>query len=153
MERTLSGAIRIPGTHSISASATTTPKRPTLSGTMIGPRPIAACFTMRTSMVSAWPLPSLVLARAASKIHCKASTLGEHMKRAVMPSTINVIGALTHSILGLTSTKTTELVQRTAGPAPPAAATLGCCKVSSQQAARPMAMPIIPVPAARRNPK
>ena len=63
------------------------------------------------------------------------------------------IGALTHSILGLTSTKTTELVQRTAGPAPPAAATLGCCKVSSPQAARPTAMPIIPAPAARRNPK
>ena len=39
------------------------------------------------------------------------------------------------------------------GLAPPAAATLGCCKASSPQAARPMAMPIIPVPAARRNPK
>ena len=86
-----------------------------------------------------WHLPEL-----QAKFTAKASTLGEHMKRAVMPNTINVIGALTHSILGLTSTKTTELVQRTAGPAPPAAATLGCCKASSQQAAQPTAMPIIP---------
>ena len=104
-------------------------------------------------MVSALPHPSLALARAASKIHCKASTLGERMKRVVMPNTINVIGALTHSILGLTSTKTMELVQRTAGPAPPAAATLGCCKVSSQQAAQPTAMPTIRAFADRRNPK
>ena len=70
----------------------------------------------------------------------------DHQLQSVMHM---AIGALTHSILGLTSTKTTELVQRTAGPAPPAAATLGCCKVSSQQAAQPTAMPIIPVPAAR----
>ena len=134
---------------SISPTSSATRNRPCRSTPMIGRLPIAARFTTRMSMVSAWPHPSLALARAASKIHCKASTLGEHTKRAVMPSTINVIGALTHSILELTSTKTTELVQRTAGPAPPAAATLGCCKVSSQQAAQPTAMPIIPVPAAR----
>ena len=153
MERTLFGGSRMLGTRSISASATITPRRPMPSGSTIGPRPTAAHSTTRMSMASVWTHPSLALARAASKIHCKASTLGERTKRAAMPSTINVIGALTHSILELTSTKTTELVQRTAGPAPPAAATLGCCKVSSQQAAQPTAMPTIRAFADRRNPK
>ena len=105
------------------------PGRPTPSGSTIGPRPTAAHSTTRMSMASVWTHPSLALARAASKIHCKASTLGERMKRVVMPNTINVIGALTHSILGLTSTKTMELVQRTAGPAPSCGTPLGCCKV------------------------
>ena len=62
-------------------------------------------------------------------------------------------GALTHSILGLTSTKTTELVQRTAGPAPPAAATLGCSKVSRRLPAPAMATEAILVPAVRPRTK
>ena len=56
-------------------------------------------------------------------------------------------------ILGLTSTKTTELVQRTAGPVPLAVRILGSCKASSPRAARPTAMPTIRALAARRNPK
>ena len=60
-------------------------------------------------------------------------------------------GAPIPNILGLTSTKTTELVQRTAGLAPPAAATLGCCKVSSLQPVSATAMPIIPVPVDKAN--
>ena len=55
--------------------------------------------------------------------------------------------------MGLTSTKTTELVQRTAGPAPPAAATLGCCKVSRRLPVPAMVTEAIRAPAVRPRAK
>ena len=92
-------------------------------------------------------------ARRAGSIHSRAHTLKSHILRAVMPTIMSVMPAITFSTSALTPIRATVRVPMAPALARTAAAIHGCCKASRLQLVPAMDTVRIRVLAARRKAK